>query len=217
MRPGQAALAVWAGGTLLAIWRNGLCRRRLTLRRQRLVSMQRRRRSCGARPRHAPCPWRRRGSRGRRCGNRGAWNLRRQRIHGKDRYRGWASAWPRHRLTRQTAEQRVGDRCNPRGVGRLALGRRHAFEFTADGNSPSGRSRADHHYPRSGKLRHHDPRAILTTSVMPSGHPIDGALVTTACGLGNETELPHGSHRRCGRRRDICPPPRYRARRAHLR
>ena len=49
-----------AGGSLLATWRNGLCRCRLTLRRQRLIRVQRRRRPCGARPRHAACPWRRR-------------------------------------------------------------------------------------------------------------------------------------------------------------
>ena len=121
-----------AGGSLLATWRNGLCRCRLTLRRQRLIRVQRRRRPCGARPRHAACPWRRRGDRGRGAALRGAWNLRRQRIHGEH---GRARAWPRNRLARQTAEQRVRDRGNPGGVGRLALPRRYPLKFAAEGDS----------------------------------------------------------------------------------
>ena len=144
-----------------------------------------------------------------------AWNLRGQSIDSEHRRRRQAGARACETLDRQTPEQRVGDRGDPGGIWRLTFRRRGTFQVATKRQRPGRPAGADGHRPRSRKLRHDDPRESLATFAMPS----DRTSVTTACASLHETrwQPPRRPCRKCGHKRDTCPPRHYRARRAHPR
>ena len=203
------------GRSLLARWRHRLGGRRLALRGQRLISVHGR---CGPRSRPVPARRSRQASDwAKRAARRWARPAPAPSRHRRRRPapRAGLRPGPPRRSAGTTPEQRVRDRGDPRGIGRLALRSRGAFEVAAKRQRPGRSAGTDRHRPRSRKLRHDDPRESLSTWQCRA----TGASVTTACASLDETtpRPPHRPCRKCGRRRDTCPPPHYRARRAHPR